>query len=405
MVIILLFCHLYFCFKLKFIQRYTFRGIRYSFSKKAGCSGIGTYRAFAAALGTTIGPGNITGVAVAISAGGPGAVFWMWICGILAMSTKYAESYLAMKYAEKRDGQQTGGVMVILDKLGFFRTAKAWAAFCAMGGLFMGAAVPARSLASALPAPAWWTGAGLALLLILTVSCGLSGISKVSGLLVPIMSAGFLAASVFVIILDIQSLPRAINTILSDAFALNSASAGVLGAAVKSGITRGLYSNESGLGSGGILAAEAGDGNIGLSAMSAMTTTFWDTVVMCAVTGLMYVMSGAGAGCDADAVVSSTFSSLSAGRLLLWTSMSLFVFATAIGWYYLAKRAVQYLSPNGAWYDISFIAAAFFGTVLPPHILWKAADIVNFAMLLPSVFVLLKLAGKIDNINLYIQRK
>ncbi len=405
MVFILLFCHLYFSFRLGFIQKHTFKGIKYSFCRKPDSSGIGTYRAFAAALGTTIGPGNITGVAVAISSGGPGAVFWMWVCGILAMPTKYAESYLAMKYAKKYKDGQMGGTMIILDKLGFFRTAAAWSVFCALGGLFMGAAVPARSLASALPVPQWLTGAGLSLLLILTISCGLSGISKVSGLLVPVMSAGFLTASIIVIVLDIGQFPAAVKAILSNALSLKSAGAGALGAAIKSGITRGLYSNESGLGSGGILAAESGDRNIGLGALSAMTTTFWDTVVMCAVTGIMYVMAGARIGSDADATVSATFSTLPSGQILLWTSMLLFVFATAIGWYYLAKRAVQYISPHSSWYDIAFIAAAFFGTVLPSEFLWKAADAVNFAMLLPSVFTLFKLSDKIENINLYIQRK
>lgn len=418
MVFILMFCHLFFTFRLKFIQRYTFKGIKYSFTPKSypakhsfcgnaekDAGGIGTYAAFAAALGTTIGPGNITGVAVAISGGGPGAVFWMWMCGILAMPTKYAESYLAMKYTQKRGGSEIGGTMVLLGKLGFHRTAVFWSVFCALGGLLMGAAVPARSLSSALPVPDWCTGLALSALLVLTVSCGLSGISKVSGLLVPVMSVGFLAASVAVIALDFKELPGAVRDILTGALSIKSAGAGALGAAVKSGITRGLYSNESGLGSGGILAAESGDKNIGMSALSAMTTTFWDTVVMCAVTGIMFVMSGAGRGCDANAVVRASFSALPLGDALLWLSMTLFVFATMIGWYYLAKRAIQYVVFKSPWYDAAFIAAAFFGAVVPSGTLWHAADAVNFAMLLPSVFVLFKMSDKIENINLYIRNK
>ena len=407
MVFILMLCHLFFTFKLRFIQRYTFKGIKYSFSPKQNGTekGIGTYAAFAAALGTTIGPGNITGVAVAISGGGPGAVFWMWVCGLLAMPTKYAESYLALKYTQKRGDSEIGGTMVLLGRLGCRRTAVFWSVFCALGGLFMGAAVPSRSLASALPADDWLTGAFLAALLVLTVSCGLSGIARVSGLLVPVMSLGFLIASLAVIALDYRALPDAVGKILSGALSIKSAGAGALGAAVKHGITRGLYSNESGLGSGGILAAESGDKNIGMRALSAMTTTFWDTVVMCAVTGIMFVMSGADAGSDADMTVRGSFSSLPLGDWLLWVSMTLFVFATMIGWYYLAKRAIQYLTCKSGWYDIAFICAAFFGAVLPPALLWRAADTVNFAMLLPSVFVLFKMSGKIENINLYIRHK
>lgn len=405
MVFILMFCHLFFTFRLKFIQRHVFRGIKYSFSPKSGSGGIGTYSAFAAALGTTIGPGNITGVALAISCGGPGAVFWMWVCGILAMPTKYAESFLALKYTQKHGGSEIGGTMVLLDGLGCKRTAALWSLFCAAGGLFMGAAVPSRALSSALPLPEWCTGAALALLIILTVSCGLNGIAKVSGLLVPVMSAGFLAASICVIVSGAPLLPRAVRDILSGALSFKSAGAGAVGAAVKSGITRGLYSNESGLGSGGILAAESGDKNTGMSALAAMTTTFWDTVVMCAVTGVMFVMNGAAVGCDADMTVRGSFSALPFGDILLWSSMSLFVFATMIGWYYLAKRALQYLFSKSAWYDAAFIAAAFFGAVLPSEALWGAADILNFAMLLPSVFVLLKMSDKIENINLYIRNK
>ena len=405
MVFILMFCHLFFTFKLHFIQRHTLRGIIYSFTPKKNSDGIGTYAAFAAALGTTIGPGNITGVAVAISCGGAGAVFWMWVCGILAMPTKYAESYLAMKYTERRGDSAIGGTMVLLGKLGYRRTAVFWSVVCALGGLFMGAAVPSCSLSAALPVPRWSVGLALAALLVLTVSLGLSGISRVSGLLVPVMSVLFLLASLAVIALNYSEIPCALGKILTGALSVKCAGAGALGAAVKSGITRGLYSNESGLGSGGILAAESGDKNIGMSALGAMTTTFWDTVVMCAVTGVMFVMNGADLGSDADMTVKNSFSSLHFGGLLLWISMSLFVFATAIGWYYLAKRALQYVFPKSAWYDAAFIAASFFGAVFPPRILWRAADAVNFLMLLPSVFVLLKMSDKIENINLYIRNK
>ena len=405
MVFILICCHLYFTFKLGFIQKHVFRGIKYSLSKRPGSNGIGTYAAFAAALGTTIGPGNITGVAIAISAGGAGAVFWMWVCGLLAMPTKYAESFLALKYRREKHGSEIGGAMVLLELAGKRKTAVFWSIACAAGGLFMGAAVPSCSLAGAIPAPAFAVGAVFALLQVMTVSCGLSGISKVCSLVVPVMSCGFLAASIAVIIINFEQFPAAISSILGGALSIKSGGAGVLGAAVKSGITRGLYSNESGLGSGGILAAEAGDSNIGMSALGAMTTTFWDTVVMCAITGVMFVMNGAKAGCNSVFVVKNSFSALPLGNLLLWLSMSLFVFATAIGWYYLAKRALQYVFNKTPWYDPLFIAAAFFGAVAPSGFLWGSADIVNFAMLIPSVYILLKMSGKIDNINLYIHNK
>lgn len=401
MALILLFCHIFFTVRLKFIQRRVFSGIKYSFTSGKNGSGIGTYAAFAAALGTTIGPGNITGVAVAISAGGAGAVFWMWVCGLLAMPTKYAEGYLASKYAEKTADGFVGGTMVLLKKLGMPCLSALWAAFCGAGGLLMGAAVPARSLSSALSLPDWLVGFFLAALVLLAVSCGFRGIAAVSSLLVPVMSCGFLLCCLAVTALNVSRLPAAFFEIMRGALSVKSVGAGAMGAAIKQGMTRGLYSNESGLGSGGILAAESGDGNSVMCALSAMSTVFWDTVVMCAVTGVVFVINGAGRGSDPALTVSSAFAALPCGSLILQASMSLFVLATALGWYYLAARAVSYSFGKRVPYGAAFVASLFFGAVLPPHILWYAADAVNLMMLLPSMYVLFKMNNKI----LYIMNK
>lgn len=393
LVYLLLACHIYFCVKTRFVQRHTLKGIRYSFSDGGG----GTYSAFAAALGTTIGPGNIVGVAVAIMTGGAGAVFWMWLCGILSMATKYAESFLCLKYKE-----DIGGPMVLLKQNGCKRTAVLWSVLCACAGLFMGAGVPSRSLADMLFLPPWVTGVIIAFLTLVTVSFGVKGISRVCNYLVPIMSAGFIMLCFVAIFIDIKELPTALLKIVKGAFLPSAAVGGGVGAAIKSGVTRGLYSNESGLGSGGILAAEATDKNTHLSALGAMTTAFWDTVVMCALCGVVFVMGGADFGMQPMAVVKASFGKIPFSDIFLSVSMTMFVFATIIGWYYIARRAVGFAKIPSALYDALYVGFVFFGAVSTGLSMWKIADILNFSMFLPSMYIFIRLSCKN---NLYISNK
>lgn len=392
LVYILLACHLFFCFKTKFVQRHALKGIKYTFSpSKNG----GTYAAFASALGTTIGPGNITGVAVAISTGGAGAVFWMWLSGILAMPTKYAEGYLSLKY--RQNG--VGGPMVLLNRFGYKKLSKIWSYLCIMAGLFMGAAVPSYALADVVSAPRQLTSLCLALLVIVTVSFGVSGISKVCSYLVPVMSGAFILLCLAQIFLNPVLFVSGIKTILRSAFSCGAAVGGGLGAAIKSGITRGLYSNESGLGSGGILAAESGDKNIVMSALGAMTTVLWDTVIMCALSGVVFVMGG---GSDAKSIVSAAFYSVPFSNTIVAVCMSMFSFATIIGWYYIAVRALEFTRLSPKIYDSLYTAAVFFGALLPGGVLWGIADGINLLMLVPSLFIFIRLNNKI---GLYISNK
>lgn len=385
MVYILLLCHIYFCIKTRFVQRHTLKGLRYSFTGEGS-----TYSAFATALGTTIGPGNIIGVAVAISTGGAGSVFWMWACGILSMATKYAESFLCLKYKE-----DIGGPMVLLKSNGYKKTAYLWSLLCTVAGLFMGAAVPSGALSKTLFIPPWITGTVLAFLTLVTVSFGVKGISKISSYLVPVMSAGFILLCFGAVFVNISALPAALLKILKEALLPRAALGGSIGLAVKSGVTRGLYSNESGLGSGGILASESNDKNLCLSSLAAMTTALWDTVVMCSLCGVVFVMGGADLGCDPTRAVTAAFAKIPFSQPFLQLSMSMFVFATIIGWYYIALRAVEFLKIPPAIYDLLYVFAVFLGavTLLP---LWKIADTLNFLLLIPSMFIFIKLSCKIS---------
>lgn len=390
MTYILMAVHLYLTFKLKGVQRHTLKGIKYSFTSGGEEGGIGTYRAFASALGTTIGPGNITGVAVAISIGGSGALFWMWFSGIAAMATKYAESYLALKYKEA-----SGGTMTLLNMLGHPYLASFWAIMCGVGGLFMGAAVPSNSLTASFDLPNWSVGIVFAVLIAFTVSFGFMGIANISSLLVPVMSLTFTLFCICVTVKNIDLLPSALMQMFTEAFLPSAFVGGSLGSAIKQGITRGLYSNESGLGTGGVLAAESGDKNIELSSLAAMTTTFWDTVVMCAVTGIMFISCGAVKGMTPTEIIDNSFSVFPFGKTFLCISMSVFVYATVIGWYYIAKRAISYCFKNTAFFDILYVGFVFWGSVITADAVWKMADIINFCLLLPSIYTILRMSGKI----------
>ncbi len=380
MVYFLFAVHIYFCVKTRFVPRYTLRGIRYSLS-----GGEGAFSAFMQALGTTVGPGNITGVAVAISAGGAGAVFWMWLSGIIAMSTKYAESYFCLKYRTEK----CGGPMVLLAREGYTSTAKLWVILCVVAGMLMGGAVPSSALADTFSCPRIISGALLTLFVIFAIFFGTKGISKICSFIVPVMSVGFIFLCLVLLFSDIGATKSAVVKIFTEAFDLRALFGGGMGLAVKSGITRGLYSNESGLGSGGVLASSVPSADPHKNALAAMTTCFWDTCVMCALTGVVFVAQGGALGCDSKALLLDTFSH---SRLFLSVSMALFVYATVLGWYSVARLSLVYLSPRRRLFDFCFILSVFVGALIPARVLWGMADGVNMLMLLPSVFIFIKLS-------------
>ncbi len=378
MVYLLFAVHIYFCIKTGFAPKYTLRGIRYSFS-----GGGGTYSAFAKALGTTVGPGNITGVAFAVSSGGAGAVFWMWISGIIAMATKYAESYFCLKY--RQNG--IGGPMVLLDRAGYKKTSHMWVILCVFAGLLMGGAVPSYALADTLPLPRIASGIMLGILVIFAISKGVDGISKITSLVVPVMSVGFIFLCALLLFSDMDGAKNAIRKIIKEAFDFRALYGGGMGLAIKCGVTRGLYSNESGLGSGGVLASDVEDTDLYKNSLAAMTTCFWDTCVMCALTGVVFVAYGGNIGCDSKALLLNAFSGY---RIFLGISMFLFVYATVLGWYSVARLTLGYATPRHLLFDFLFVTAVAVGAISPEKLLWNAADSVNMLLLLPSVFIFIK---------------
>lgn len=412
LVIILFGTHIFLTFRLGFIQKYIFKAIKISFStKNEGKGDISQFGALTTALAATIGTGNIVGVATAVVAGGPGAVLWMWLTGVFGIATKYSEALLSVKYrVEGKDGLMAGGPMYVLEKglrmkwLGIL-----FAVFTAITALGIGNMVQANSISTLLEdsfgLSTWITGIVLSVLTAFVILGGIKSISKVCEKLVPFMAVFYVLGCLIILILGYQKIPDTISLIFNSAFTGQAAIGGFLGATIKEamryGISRGLFSNESGLGSAPIVAAAAQTRNPVRQALVSSTGTFWDTVVVCAFTGLVIVNSGEWKnGLDGAILTKTAFSDIPIiGPIVLSVGLLTFVFSTILGWSYYGEKSVEYLFGFRAikpyrWLWVLFV---FIGSVLSLKIVWSFADITNALMALPNILSLLLLSKVISD--------
>ena len=398
--------HVYLTIRLRFIQRYTGKAIRLSLERGSEGEGdVSQFAALATALAATIGTGNIVGVATAVAAGGPGAVFWMWLTGVFGIATKYAEALLAVKYRTvNAEGQIAGGAMYVLERGMKNRAlAVAYAVFTAICALGIGNAVQANSVATmaneTLSIPPWITGALLTLLTALVILGGIRSIARVCEYLVPFMAIFFTVGCFVVLAMEADTVPATFKLILTSAFTGQAAVGGFMGAgmreAMRFGMARGLFSNESGLGSAGIVAAAAQTKNAVRQALVSSTGTFWDTVVMCAITGVVIVNSGEWTrGLDGAALSSAAFNDIPVvGPVVLTVGLLTFVFATLIGWSYYGEKACEYLfgTPSVRLYRWAWVVMVMVGSLLPLPLVWSAADITNALMAVPNLISLIAL--------------
>lgn len=401
--------HLFLTFRLKGIQRYIGKAIRLSVTRSDEQEGdISHFGSLATALAATVGVGNLAGVATAVASGGPGAVLWMWLTGVFGIATKYAEALLAVKYrVTTEDGRTVGGPMYALERglnakwLGIL-----FAAFAAVAAFGIGNMVQANTIAEALDAsmlkiPHAVCGLVLATLTGITILGGIRSIARVCEALVPFMALFYVLGCLALLIMNASAIPDTIMTILRSAFTGEAAVGGFLGAgmkeAVRFGIARGLFSNESGLGSAPIVAAAAKTRNPVRQALVSSTGTFWDTVVICLMTGLVIVNSGHWRdGLTGIELTRRAFADLSTfGPLVLSVGLITFVFSTILGWSYYGERACEYLL--GRWairpYQILWVIAVFVGSVVEVPMVWNFADIANALMAIPNLIALLLLSG------------
>lgn len=407
-LIILLFgTHIYLTFRLGLIQRYLPKAIKLSFSrKKEGEGEISQFAALMTALAATIGTGNIVGVSTAVAAGGPGAVLWMWLTGVFGIATKYGEAVLSVKYrVVAPDGEITGGPMYVLERgLNAKWLGVIFAFFTAIAAFGIGNMVQANSISHMLNdsfgLSTWLSGAVLAGLTAFVILGGVRSIARFCEILVPFMAVFYVLGCGLILLLNFDKLPGTISLILSSAFNGQAAVGGFLGAGMKEamrfGIARGLFSNESGLGSAPIVAAAAQTRNPVRQALVSSTGTFWDTVVVCLMTGLVVVSAGDWqSGLKGAALTRSAFSHIPyIGPAVLSVGLLTFVFSTILGWEYYGEKAAEYLLGVKAVkpYRYLWIAAVMVGSVAALPAVWNFADIFNGLMAVPNLVSLLLLA-------------
>jgi AGCS family alanine or glycine:cation symporter len=407
MLLLLVGTHLFLTVRLRVIQRYLGTAIRVSVARDGGAGEVSPFGALTTALAATIGTGNIVGVATAIGAGGPGAVLWMWLTGVFGIATKYAEALLAVRYrVQMPDGEIVGGPMFVLERaLRWPALGAAFAALTAVSAFGIGNTVQANSIASMVAehadVPRWLTGLSLAVVTAAVILGGIRSIATVCEYLVPFMAGFYVLGCVVLLVRDAAMLPDTIALILRSAFSGHAAVGGFVGAGVREamryGIARGLFSNESGLGSAPIVAAAARTKNPVRQALVSSSGTFWDTVVVCLMTGLVLVNSGHWRdGVTGTALSAAAFATLPVvGPVVLTLGLLTFVFSTLLGWSYYGEKACEYLFGVRAVrpYRWLWVTAVFVGSLLPLPAVWAAADITNALMAIPNLIAVLALSG------------
>lgn len=383
-------------------------------AKNKGDGDISSFKALCLALSATVGTGNIVGVATAIEVGGPGAIFWMWVAAFFGMATKYAEGLLAIKYRSKDEiGQVAGGPMYYIE-LGMGKKYKPlaviFAVFCILVAFFgigtfaqVNAIVDSVSLTFGVPV--YITDIILTLLVAGITLGGLKSIARAASAIVPFMAVLYFVTCLGIILLHISDVPAAVALIIDSAFNGHAAVGGFAGStimmAMKNGIARGVFSNESGLGSAPIAAAAAKTHWPAEQGLISMTGTFIDTIIICSMTGLTLVLTGVWSGDLSGAAMTNTAFSMDygfMGGIFLTVSLALFAFTTILGWNYYGERACQYLfGIKGILpYRIIFICLVASGAFLKLKAIWILADIVNGLMAIPNLIAIIALSGVIS---------
>lgn len=412
-IIILLFgTHLFLTFRLKFIQRFIGKAIKISLRRdKEGKGDISQFGALTTALAATIGTGNIVGVATAVAAGGPGAVLWMWLTGVFGIATKYSEALLSVKYRIKMpDGSMAGGPMYVIERgLNQKWLAVLFAAFTSVTAFGIGNMVQANSISllaqESFQIPMWVTGLILTVLTAIVIIGGIKSIARVCEGLVPFMAITYVLGCLIILFMNLEGIPNTISLIFNSAFTGQAAIGGFIGAGMKEamryGIARGLFSNESGLGSAPIVAAAAQTKNPIRQALVSSTGTFWDTVVVCAMTGLVIVNSNEWMeGLSGAALTNQAFRDFHIiGPIVLTLGLLTFVFSTILGWSYYGEKAAEYLFGSKVIkpYRYLWVIFVMIGSVLSLNIVWTFADITNALMALPNLVSLIFLSKVIVN--------
>lgn len=402
---------LYLTLRLGFIQiRYLPRALGYLFKKDKGGKGdVSSFAALCTALAATIGTGNIVGVATAVQAGGPGAIFWMWLVALLGMATKYAECLLAVKYRVRdKNGFMAGGPMYYIERgLGIKWLAKLFALFGVMVAFFGIGTFPqvnaiTHAMQDTFNIPVLVTAIIVTLLVGLIILGGVKRIATASSVIVPFMAILYVTTSLVIILLNIEKVPDAISLIIYSAFDPQAALGGTVGftvmKAIQSGVARGIFSNESGLGSAPIAAAAAQTREPVRQGLISMTGTFLDTIIVCTMTGIVLVLTGAWNNSELAGATVTNYAfaqglGTSIGATIVTVGLLFFAFTTILGWCYYGERCFVYLvGIRGVkLYRLAYIVLVGLGSFLHLNLIWIIADIVNGLMAFPNLIALIGL--------------
>ena len=413
MILLLLGTHIFMTIRTRGIQRRVFQGIRLSVTKDPEAEGeVSQFGALTTALAATIGTGNIIGVGTAIALGGPGAVLWCWLTGVFGIATKYSESLISVKYRVKtRDGRMLGGAMYALERGLHMRwLGLLFAVFGGLASFGIGCATQVNAIASVckenLGIPGWIVGVVAAVLVSLVIFGGIKSIANVCEKLVPFMAFFYVLGCLIILVINYDYLIPALQTIVVLAFKPGAAAGGLIGGGIMQalhfGVARGLFSNESGMGSAPIAAAAAQTRNPVRQALVSSTGTFWDTVVVCAMTGLVLVTSimknpniNVQNISDGGVLTSLAFDQIPVvGPLILVVGIITFAFSTVLGWAYYGERCVEYFAGKKVLipYRILYIAVAVIAPIVSLNLIWLIADTLNAMMAIPNLIAVLFLS-------------
>lgn len=414
MILLLLGTHLFMTVRTGFIQRKTItKGIKLSVSKEPDADGeVSQFGALATALASTIGTGNIIGVGTAVALGGPGAVLWCWLTGVFGIATKYSESLIAVKYRVKtEDGRMQGGAMYALERGLHMRwLGLIFAVFAGFASFGIGCATQVNAIATVcnenLHINKAVVGIIISVLTAVVIFGGIKSIARVCERLVPFMALFYVLGCIVILGINYDYIIPAITTICRLAFQPGAAAGGLVGSgimlAMRYGVARGLFSNESGMGSAPIAAAAAQTRNPVRQALVSSTGTFWDTVVVCLMTGLVLVSTimknpaiNANEITDGGVLTSLAFDQIPIiGPLILVVGIISFAFSTILGWAYYGERCVEYFAGKKGLipYRVLYIAVAVIAPVVALDVVWDIADILNALMALPNLIAVLLLS-------------
>lgn len=419
-LIVLLGVGLYLTIKFNFVQitgfRHSAKLIRGQYKKEICDGEVTHFQALSTALSATVGTGNIAGVATAISLGGPGALFWMWMTAFFGMATKFAESTLAVKFREiDPNGDVSGGPMyTLMHGLNMKRTAVFFAFFAMIASFGIGNLVQVNSvvdgLAFVVPAVkdySWLVGVIMALMVGMVIIGGVKRIARVATVIVPFMALIYIVAAMIVLLNNFTAIPAAIGTILNHALNPWAVGGAAVGEAIRWGVARGLFSNEAGLGSSPMAHAAAATNEPVREGLVAMMEPFIDTLIICSMTGLAIVVTGAYTtapeGVAGASLTAYAFSQSigDGGAIIVGISLALFAFSTIIAWSYYGDRSVKFLFGEKAVlsYRLFYTVLIVVGAVVPLQLVWNIADITNILMAIPNLLALVMLTALVSKLK------